>query len=78
MDICILFIILQPYDCDKSFFSEPNLNKHILAVHQAINPHHCNMCGEIFTSNHSLNGHMASVHEGNKPFECNSCSKSFV
>ena len=81
MDICILFIILQPYDCnicDKSFVSEPiNLNKHILGVHQAINPYHCNMCGKIFTSNHSLNGHMVSVHQGKKPLECNcSCSKS--
>ena len=64
--------------CDKTFSSKENLQKHVTNVHteNSKKPVHCPKCGKGFISNQVLEGHM-NMHLGLKPYKCDLCETSF-
>ena len=64
--------------CDKTFSSKENLERHVVNVHtdDSKKPVHCLQCGKGFISNQVLEGHM-NMHLGLKPYKCDLCETSF-
>ena len=53
--------------CEESYalsgkLAEHNLLRHFRVVHQASNPHNCNVCSSNFATKISLGGHKVKVH----------------
>ena len=61
-------------ECNKSFFDDPTLSKHLKAVHIGIK-HKCEVCDKEFTQKTNLRFHHLSVHEG-MMFHCKKCEYS--
>ena len=59
--------------CQKVFFSEKILKKHMNANHESLT---CNQCNKTFTKFKSLQSHKAAVHEKIK-HKCETCGKSY-
>ena len=59
--------------CDSSFSSSKDINRHIATVHEGKKPFKCNMCEYEAAQKTNLKKHIESVHEGIKPFKCNMC-----
>ena len=65
--------------CEKSFFTQSNVNKHIKEIHQKIKPvakHACSLCSKTFTYNSRLVDHMRT-HLKEKSVSCYLCEKKF-
>ncbi|XP_052818932.1 zinc finger protein 341-like isoform X2 [Mya arenaria] len=61
--------------CNKRFFSERFLRKH-LTTHGTEYNHFCNICKKEFKSEYYLKMH-AFIHTGEKPWSCEQCGASF-
>ena len=63
--------------CNKSFSSKQNLEKHLDSVHLKLKPFNCNQCDKSFPSKQNLDRHTDTVHLKIKAFECTKCNESF-
>ena len=64
-------------ECDKSFTRATSLYHHRRAMHSAVKPYKCELCGETFNFNHSMKLHMLK-HAGQRPHQCATCGKSYL
>ena len=63
--------------CGKSFSRAPDLNEHVLSVHENIRNYKCTICEYAASSSSNLRKHIEVVHEKLKKHKCNECSKQF-
>ena len=56
--------------CEKLFFREDNLRKHIRAVHKVQKARKCNSSEKSFFANKDLIRHNRSFHQGCKSYKC--------
>ncbi|GAA5866370.1 hypothetical protein JCM8547_000756 [Rhodosporidiobolus lusitaniae] len=75
------YICTEGDGCDKKFWTNQHLKKHIEVVHRG-KTYDCPDCDETFRKHHQLRTHIAEVHAtpGTKPFPCEhpGCGKSFM
>ena len=63
-------------ECEKSFTSESNLQKHIYTIHMGRRDFVCTTCGKSFVVKALLEHHVKFFHEGEK-LDCKLCDKKF-
>ena len=63
-------------NCDKSYTTRFNLNRHIECYHLRIKRFSCHLCAKSFVAKANLRDHIY-IHANYKPFECPVCEKKF-
>ena len=63
-------------NCDKTYSTSNNLNRHIQSFHQQLKPFPCPICPKRFVAKANLRDHLY-IHSGEKPFECPDCNERF-
>ena len=63
--------------CDKTFFFEVDLNKHLNHTTHGGRIFPCSICDYISGSNRVLKRHVVENHSTERPFECDKCGKRF-
>ena len=63
-------------NCDKTYSTSNNLNRHIQSFHQQLKPFPCPICPKRFVAKANLRDHLY-IHSGEKPFECPDCNARF-
>ena len=66
--------------CDKTFYLQRNLNRHI-KIHDDKSSnkkmYQCDLCNKIFKKENYIEFHKKTVHEKQKMFKCDICFQSF-
>ena len=63
-------------NCDKTYSTSNNLNRHIQSFHQQLKPFPCPICPKRLVAKANLRDHLY-IHNGYKPFECPDCNRRF-
>lgn len=50
-------------DCEQTFTTRSNLNRHVKNIHANMKPYSCPKCGITFASKHNRNMHLFRVHQ---------------
>ena len=61
--------------CNKAFFCEPELKKHVHEMHTYV---YCHMCEYKATKQLGLKAHIRSKHTKERPYTCGTCGKGFI
>lgn len=64
--------------CGKIFSQKPNLQKHIVTVHEGLKDFKCDECGKCFGQKGTLKLHKKTTHDMNKEFVCEICARGFA
>lgn len=63
-------------DCQKSFPTRGELNKHI-RIHQA-KPYACGTCEKAFVRRWALELHVKALHTSERPHKCHICQRGYI
>jgi len=64
--------------CDFGFYTNADLQKHIVSVHQKLKPYGCHVCGKRFGEKSNATKHYRSVHERQRNAQCGQCNATFA
>ena len=69
----------KPYkceSCDKTFFSQKELRRHVNVTHLNLRTK-CDICNQEFIDKRYVAKHILVIHGGKKPYSCDICKKNF-